>query len=107
MAGYRSRFGLNVVEADANLAAMVYRIRRNPQADQSVHLACDTLSIGLRIEPNPAVAPACFKLVEEQQGLGIDVDVDSAITFAILVGGDLGALNQMIKCGRPSNNRVL
>ena len=99
---------LDIVEADADFADVLGWIGRGPEANQRVHLAYEAFfrTVG-QSEPYLAVPHPCFEVVDQEQGLSINIDVDAAIASAIGAGSDLHPLQQVMEFCRPFNDGVL
>src|SRR5215213_3222886 len=67
---------LDIVKTDADFADVLDWISCGPEADQRVHLAHEAFfSIISQSEPDLAVPHPCFEVIDQKQGLSIDIDV--------------------------------
>ena len=72
-----------VVKADPDPTGVPGPIGRGTQTDQHVHLAHETIGTVCQSQPDLAMAHMRLEIVEEEQRLGINIDVDAAEALSV------------------------
>jgi hypothetical protein len=96
-----------VMKADPDPADVMGGIGCRSQADKRIHLADEASGAACRSEADLAVPHPRLEVIEEEQGLRIDVDIDMPVTFSVPAGRYLNARQKMMKFLRPFNDGVL
>jgi hypothetical protein len=89
------------MKTDADASHVVGGVGRAAQADDGVHLACDTARTVRHPDLDLAVTGTAFKLVQDEEGVGIDIDIDPAADPAILSFSQGEILHEVLELVRP------
>jgi len=92
------------VEADPHLADLS-RIRSPSQPDESVHLPTEAPGAIAQRDLDGPVSRVRFELIEETQGVFININVDANTAFPDLIWVSLNTIDQVLEAHRPVYGR--